>query len=319
MNDPVQKVLFIGSKKLGLRVLQEMITLSPSTLVGIMTIEDKDDTRTVFRDFQALAEVAHLPFYVAQNRKHSEGIIDMLKPELCIVVGWYWLISQECLGSVPRGFIGIHNSLLPRYRGGAPLIWALINGEKQVGFSLFSFSVGMDDGPIWTQGHVTVDETDYINDVLEKLEARILEVMREKYPAIINNEIVPIEQQHSLATYCAQRFPTDGNINWFQSARFIYNFIRAQSAPYPGAFTIYEGKILKIWRAKLFHYDYYGIPGQVARIDQDGVYVICGNNRAIVLQEVELLGQRDKAQNFIKSIKTRFSCCWDEGFQPNEA
>jgi methionyl-tRNA formyltransferase len=301
----INRVLFIGSKKLGLRVLQEMYSLSPETLIGILTIDDTNDTRTVFNDFQSFSNTNELELYVAKNRKRAEQIIRELNPDLCLVAGWYWLISKKTLDDVPHGFIGIHNSLLPEYRGGSPLIWAILNNEKEVGISFFSFTPGMDDGPIWVQGSVLVEKYDSISDVLRKLVDRTIEVLQEIYLQILNGSICPVEQNHDLATYCTQRYPNDGNINWHIPAQYVYNFIRAQSEPYPGAFTYFEGQILKIWQANIFEKTYYGMPGQVAKINSDSVCVICGDHQAIILEDVELNGQRGKAKDFIRSIKGR--------------
>jgi methionyl-tRNA formyltransferase len=303
----ISRVLFLGSKQLGLRVLQEMHLLSPATLMGVVTIDDTTDTRTKFADFQVFAERHGVELRVAKNRKHSEQIIEELKPDLCLVVGWYWLISNAVLDTVPFGFIGIHNSLLPRFRGGSPLIWPIIRGEREVGFSFFSLAPGLDDGPIWAQGSVSVAEDDYISSVLKRLEEKAIDVLRDTYPRLLGCSIKPVEQNHELATYCAQRFPGDGNINWHEPARAVYNFIRAQSDPYPGAFTYLEGRELRIWKARLFRNPYLGTPGQVARRASDGVYVICGDDRAIILEEMESGGKRGQANDFIKSIKGRMS------------
>lgn len=303
----ISRVLFMGSKLQGLGVLQEMHSLSPETLVGIVTIDDTHDSRTKFGDFQAFAAKHKLELRVAKDRKHSEQIIEELRPDLCLVVCWYWLISNITLDTVRSGFIGIHNSLLPRFRGGSPLIWPIIKGEGEVGFSFFSFTSGIDDGPIWAQGSVPVAEDDYIASVLNKLESKTVEVFRKTYPQLLNGSIKPVEQNQELATYCAQRFPSDGNINWHEPARVVYNFIRAQSDPYPGAFTYFEGEELRIWKARLFPNTYFGTPGQVARTGNDGVYVICGDDRALILEEVEVARKRGKANDFIKSIKGRMS------------
>jgi len=303
----VNRVLFVGSKQLGLRVLQEMHSLSAESLVGVLTIDDRNDTRSVFPDFHEFSSNKALQLHVAKNRKDAERIIEQLKPDLCLVVGWYWLIGPEALTAVPSGFIGIHNSLLPKYRGGSPLIWPIINGDKEVGFSFFSFTPGMDDGPIWAQGRVSVEDDDFIWDILAKLENKTIEVLRENYMHILKGTITPVEQDHTRVTYCAQRFPYDGNIDWHKPAKDVYNFVRAQSDPYPGSFTYVDGQLLRIWKARRFEETYYGTPGQVARLSDEGVYVICGDHRAIILQEVSLGDQRGKAGNFIKSIKSRMS------------
>jgi len=280
-----------------------MYSLSPETLIGIITIDDLNDKRSVLIDFQHFSSKKKLALHVASNKKESEEIMLKLKPDLCIVVGWYWLLSSKVLDSVPYGFIGVHNSLLPKYRGGSPLVWSIINNEKRVGFSFFSFTKGMDEGNIWAQGSVNVEEQDYISDLIKKLEEKTIQVLRTIYLQILNGNIAPIEQDHDLAVYCTQRFPADGNINWYKSAQDVCNFIRAQSDPYPGAFTYFDSQELKIWRAKVFNRPYYGTPGHVARVSDEGVYIICGDHRAIVIEEVELEGERGAAKKFIKSIK----------------
>lgn len=297
----------MGSKQLGLRVLKEVHALAPDKLAGILTIDDRSDVRTKFDEFEEFSKESGLRMVVAANRKHSEQVIKDIAPDLCLVVGWYWLIGASILSSVPRGFVGIHNSILPKFRGGSPLVWAMINGDSEVGFSLFSFTPGMDDGPVWAQGRVSVDVHDDISAVLERLENKTVEVLRQAYLPLLNGQLEPFEQKHDDASYCAQRLPTDGNIDWRRSAYDVYNFIRAQSEPYPGSFTYLDAMQVKIWKAKLFDKTYFGTPGQIARISSEGVYVVCGDDRAIVLDEIEIGGNRGRAADLIKSIKGRFS------------
>jgi methionyl-tRNA formyltransferase len=308
LRDRINRVLFVGSKQLGHRVLRELYGLAPEALVGIITIDDQKDSRSAFPDFEMFSRESGLQLHVAKDRRHSEEIIKSLKPELCFVVGWYWLIGDDVLNSVPHGFVGIHNSLLPKYRGGSPLVWQILRNEKEVGFSLFSFDSGMDTGPIWAQGRVPLGREDYVSDVLAKLEEETIRMVRAGYHGLLEGSVMPSPQNNAEATYCAQRLPSDGRIDWHAPAEDVHNFIRAQSDPYPGAFTHYEGRILKIWRARVFDRRYFGTPGQVARIEEDGVYVICGDNRAIILEETELSdGKRGRATEAIRTIKWRMS------------
>jgi len=302
----INRVLFLGSKHLGLHCLEQIYSMHPSSLIGVITINDRNDTRTVYDGFQEFARHTKVPLYVAGNRKDSEKLVYELKPDLCFVVGWYWLISESTLKAVPHGFIGIHNSLLPKYRGSSPLIWAIINNEHEVGFSVFSITEGIDDGPIWAQASVTLEEGDYISDILKKLEEKTVQVLREKYLDILKCNIKPVEQKHQEATFCARRYPNDGVIDWRKSAECVYNFIRAQSSPYPGAFTYFEGHKLIVWKARPEKVTYYGTPGQVARVGSEGVYVTCGDQKPIILERVEWKNKKERAHNIIKSIKIRF-------------
>jgi len=303
------KVAFLGSKRLGLRVLQQIHFLSPESLCCAITIDDRDDVRSEWDGIHKYAEDREIPLRLAKNRRDADEIISELAPDLCLVAGWYWLIRSEVLESVPRGFIGIHYSLLPKYRGSSPLVWAIINGDPVAGFSIFSFTPGMDDGPIWAAGQVDIEETDAIGDVLCKLEGDVLKVLRDIYIDILNERITPVEQNHSELTYCAQRLPQDGLIDWTQPASSIHNFVRAQSEPYPGAFTWHENRKLIIWKATLDSSPYYGTPGQVARIGRESVHVICGDSRSVIIEQVELFdgeSGRSAASEIVTSIKTRF-------------
>lgn len=306
----IQRVLFIGSKQLGLQILEEMYSLSPETLAGILTIDDSADTRSVLDDIRSFSAENNLPLFIASDRHESENIIRSIGPDLCLVVGWYWLISKETLSSVPGGFIGIHNSLLPTYRGGSPLVWAMINGETEVGFSLFTLGEEMDAGDIWAQESVTVEPDDTIADVMGKLEIKSLEAIRQTYLSIIEGSAKARGQEHSKATWCKQRFPEDGVIDWKMSALDAHNFIRAQAAPYPGAYTFVDSEQVKIWRTALCEVNedsFEGLPGELIRAGDEEIYVICGDNHLLKLQEVELEGEKGDAARILQSNHRRFA------------
>lgn len=304
--DRIRRVLFLGSKRLGIRLLEEMYKIDQESIIGIITIDDRKDSRNVFNDLSNFSYRNNIDFRVSENRLNSEQLIRQFEPQLCIIAGWYWLISNETLKSIPYGSIGFHNSLLPKYRGGSPLVWTMINGDKIAGVSLFSLTNGLDEGDIWAQKSVKIKHTDYISDVLNKLEGKAVSILRENYLNILNNCLKPFPQNPKDATFCAQRYPNDGMIDWEKSANEIYNFIRAQSEPYPGAFTFLGKKKLTIWRAQLEESIYYGTPGQVARINDNGVYVICGDNKPIILEVVQLDLKKELANRIIKSNKIRF-------------
>jgi len=302
----IERVLFVGSKQLGLNCLKTMYSLSKETLVGAVTFDDSADGRGKLADFKAFCSQHKIPLFVAKNRADAEKIIQAQRADIGIVVGWYWLIGNETLNSVPHGLLGIHNSLLPKYRGGSPLIWSIINGEKKVGFSMFSFTEGMDEGDVWFQYKFEMKPKDDIQSVLEKFDTGAIELLKKYYKKILSGELKPKAQKHQEATYCAQRKPEDGRIDWSKPADAIFNFIRAQSQPYPGAFTTHKNKKLLIWKATLNPETYYGTPGQVARISPDGVTVICGDSKSITLKEIEYEGEKMAANTLIKTINARF-------------
>ncbi len=301
----VKRFIFLGSKELGLEVLRTTWRLRPEALQAVITFDDSADTRSVLQQFVAFGEETGVPVRVANNPRHAEEIVTSAAPDLCLVVCWYWLLSESVIQALPAGAIGVHNSLLPKYRGGSPLVWAIINGETEAGFSLFSFSREMDEGDVWLQETVGISRRDTIDMVSHNIQRKLLETLDARWCALLDGEIRPASQRHELATYCAQRFPGDSRIDWRWSAERIFNFIRALSPPYPQAFISYQDKQIQVAEAEVFERPYFGMPGQVTRAGDAGVFVICGDNRAVVLKTLIADGVRQPARNVFPSIKIR--------------
>lgn len=299
------QILFIGSKQLGLKILKLMYDLAPDQLIAVITFNDEQDTRSQLVAFQKFSYTSGVPLHIAQNRKESEEIIKNLQPNICFVVGWYWLIDNDLVDAIPNGMIGLHNSLLPKYRGGAPLIWSILNNDTKTGVTLFTLGKGMDDGAIWGQKSFSIESTDYISDILLKLENASEALIKDLFLHIIQGKVRPQEQNSSSATFGALRKQEDGFIDWNRSAQYIYNFIRAQSTPYPGAFSFLKSMKMIIWRAEMIDMEFHGTPGQVGLIKNDDIYIICGDNRPIILKHIEVGEKEGSAGSFVKSIKER--------------
>lgn len=192
------------------------------------------------------------------------------KPDLILAIGWYYMIPKKVREMAKYGAAGVHNSLLPRYRGGAPLTWAIMNGETRTGVSFFRFEEGVDTGDIFGQRELFIDRDDTIKTVYEKAENVSVKMLRDTLPKIANGTIEIKKQDHSLATEFPQRKPEDGEIDWNWGSRRIYNFVRAQTRPYPGAFTYLNGNRVKIWKARWgIYYDYVGAGKMVSSDSKD--------------------------------------------------
>jgi methionyl-tRNA formyltransferase len=179
-----------------------------------------------------------------------KGIIAALNLDLILVLGWYYMIPKEIRKLARLGAWGIHASLLPKYAGGAPLNWAIINGEKETGVTLFRMEDGVDDGDIIAQKSFPIYLEDTINEVYQRATSASKEILRDILQDI--NDITYIPQDKSKIEIYPQRKPEDGEIDLTKSAIEIYNFIRAQSNPYPGAFIrTFDGKKIIIEKARI--------------------------------------------------------------------
>ena len=151
-------MIFIGSKQIGLEVLARIYELYPKQLKGVITFDDSNDIRTKLDSFKTLSKTIKKPLYILTKPSELVNVVEKVKPDLGIVVGWYWIIKPNILNKVRRGILGIHASQLPKYRGSAPLVWQIINGEKESGVTLFYFDKGMDSGDIVGQKRFKIKE-----------------------------------------------------------------------------------------------------------------------------------------------------------------
>jgi methionyl-tRNA formyltransferase len=216
----------------------------------------------------------------------ESGLFDTVKfwePDLFLVAGWYHMIPKRWRELAPA--YGLHASLLPDYSGGAPLVWAMINGESITGITLFQMDDGVDSGPIAGQKQEVIREDDTIASLYARIEERGLELLREILPQLSDGSLQLFPQDHCKRRVMPQRASEDGRIDWAQDAVLVDRFIRAQTRPYPGAFTTLNGRNFHIWRANVVRQSSgLVVPGTVFLSPRYGVCVGCGSG-SIALQE----------------------------------
>jgi methionyl-tRNA formyltransferase len=177
------------------------------------------------------------------------GPLERWRADLVIALGWYYLVPKRVRTWPARGCLGIHASLLPRNRGGAPIPWAIIEGERETGVTLFHLDKGVDNGDIVGQVRIPIEDRDTAATVYDKATVASADVLRQMLPRLADGTAPRLQQDESQASVYPQRKPEDGEIDWSWSPKRIRDFIRAQTRPYPGAFTIIGGKKVTIWDA----------------------------------------------------------------------
>lgn len=232
----------------------------------------------------------HVPFQRYREAADVARIAQRVKATLGVLVGWYHIVPAAVRRIFPRGCLGVHASLLPRYRGGAPLNWALLNGDAEAGVSLFELRDGVDDGPLYAQRRFAIGADDYIGDLVAGAEAATLELMASTLPAILAGSAHPSPQEGEVS-YSLQRQPEDGVIDWGRPASAIARLVRSVSRPYPGATTRLGRKTLTIWRARaedLPRVD--GLPGQIVRLPEWPQPAVVTGAGLLVIEEIEGAG-----------------------------
>jgi methionyl-tRNA formyltransferase len=223
-----ETIIFIGSKALGKAAAEAINSVAPANLKSVITYDDTSDARSALRGFEEFSRDNDIPLHKLKSNSELPALIKDLRPDVCVVVGWYWILKKAMLDNVSGGVVGIHASLLPKYRGHAPLVWALLNGEKQSGISLFYFDEGMDTGDIIAQERFSIGQDETIADLLSKVTTLTKRILRTNIPLILAGNAARTAQDHSMASYCSQRMAEDGLIQWSATNTHIYNAIRSR-------------------------------------------------------------------------------------------
>lgn len=247
------RILFVGAHVEARAPLDHLIATGEN-VVGLLTLDDESLAgMSGGCDLTKAAEAAGIPFKKSAKVNASDCVswIRSLQPDVLLVVGWTQLLKPELL-SVPRiASLGFHASLLPKYRGRAPVNWAIIHGEQQTGNTMIVLEPGADEGDIVAQRTIEISEDDDCATIYEKVSLTECDMLREVLPLIREGRMPRRKQDSSEATVMPKRRPEDGLIDWSWSSRRLYNWIRALTSPYPGAFSCLSGRKIIIWKSKM--------------------------------------------------------------------
>ena len=213
--------------------------------------------------------------------------------DIMFTVSWRYMIPPQIYQRPRLGTYVFHDSILPEYRGFAPVVWAIINDEAYTGATLFEIDEGFDEGDVIAQERVPIGATDTIAVVMEAVTQAYLNLLEQNLFNILDQTAPRYKQDHSNATYTAKRLPIDNQIDWSASTRTIYNLIRAVTRPYPGAFTYLCGQKVQIWSACYVPNEqrYVGrIPGRVVEVRSGEGSVVLTGDGSLLLREVQVEG-----------------------------
>jgi len=240
------------------------------------------------------------------NDDDSETI-KKLNPDLILSIGWRRLLPKSIFKIPKFGTVNLHDSLIPFYRGFAPINWAIINGENETGITTHFIDEGIDTGNIILQKKIMIDFKDNAFEVYQKLLKLSPQLIIETLQLIEHGKIKPNKQKNSEdGFFCSRRFPNDGKINWHLDRISVYNLIRALCDPYPNAFFNYNDKKIFIKKAELSKEDFRGPPGRITAISDGGITVTCGTNhkenQGLVITEISVQDSILHPKNFFNKL-----------------
>jgi methionyl-tRNA formyltransferase len=298
------RLIYMGTPELARTVLQRLLTSADLKIMAVVTQPDRPkgrDLRLTPSPVKQLAVEAGLPVLQPQ-RARDPGFISQirdLQPDLIAVAAYGQILPKSLLEVPPSGCLNVHTSLLPRYRGAAPIQWAILNGDPETGVTIMKMDEGMDTGAIVAVEKTPITESDNSQTLHDRLATLGADLLVRTIPAYASGTISPRPQPPEGVVLAPKIKKVDGEIDWHQPARAIWNRVRAL-VPWPGAYTYLPTdprSVLKIWRVEPS--DQSGPAGRILEGGKAGILVGCGDGCVRILEVQRENARRLSAAQFL--------------------
>ena len=288
------RVILMGTPSFAVPILRGVYK-SNHEIVGVVTQPDRHKGRGRRLGISPVKELAMgLRLSVMQpETTRDEGFIAEVKrmcPNLIVVAAYGRMLTGDLLGIPPLGCINVHASLLPKYRGAAPIQWAIVKGERRTGVTIIKMDEGMDTGDILLAQEVEIGDEDTAQSLHDRLAQVGASLIIKAMDQLDKGTLRPIPQDHSEASYAPPLKKEDALIDWSQDGREIFNRIRGFN-PWPGAFTYLKGVRLKVFSGEIINEEGREAPGNVVQSGSEGVKVTTGKG-SLLIKEVQLEGRK---------------------------
>ena len=281
--DGRMRVALLCAGEIGYRCLRRVLESRAARLAAVFSYCVEPPQEHYLEKILDLARSHGVPAHDVADfgQEHLRSLLAGLELDYIIAVKWRTMIPQAVIDSARGGLVVFHASLLPKYRGFAPVNWPLINGERETGVTMFYAAEEVDAGDIIEQRPRLITDEDDAGTIDAWLNETVESMLEANLPRLADATAPRIAQDHSQATYAIWRAPEDGHIDWSRPTRELFNLVRGLTSPYPGAFSMLDGRKLVVWSAEMEREPraYAGrIPGKVERIIAgSGVNVLTGD------------------------------------------
>jgi len=306
------RIVFCGTPDFAVPTLERLIAEPDFTVEAVVTQPDRPRGRgqqVAGSPVKQLALDAGVHVYQPEKLKHDSAFdfFQRIRPDAAVIIAYGQIVPARLIEIPRHGWINLHASLLPKYRGAAPISWAIAHGEKRSGLTTMHIDPGLDTGPILLQWETEIGPDETAPEVSRRMAEAGAPLMVETLRKLERGEIIPVPQDHAQATFAPILKKEHGRIDWSHTAQQVYDRIRG-FAPWPGAFTTFRGQLCHIW----------GKPAETpAGADEAspegtivsgaaGVYVACGQKTWLRLDEAQLEGRkRISARDFVNGARLK--------------
>ena len=288
------RIIFMGTPDFSVPALRALVDKGHQ-VIAVVTQPDKPKGRGKAVQMTPVKEAAQalgIPVY-QPVKVREEGFLqqlEVLAPEVIIVAAFGQILPQRLLDIPVYGCINIHASLLPKYRGAAPIQWAILDVEKETGITTMQMNAGLDTGDILEKLVVPVDDEETGGSLHDKLSAAGGKLILSTLEKLEQGLLVPVAQTEEGTCYARMLDKGMGKMDWNKGASELERMIRGLN-PWPSAYTELDGKTLKIWQAKVMESEYDGEPGQVVKAEKDAFWVKTGKGSLAILS-LQLEGKK---------------------------
>ena len=290
----MKKIIFMGTPHFAVPVLESLIQANYEVVL-VVTQPDRPVGRKRVLTAPPVKEAAlkhNIPVYQPEKLKDSYETLFTYDADLIVTAAYGQLLPKELLEHPPLGCINVHASLLPKLRGGAPIHYAILQGEKETGISIMYMTEKLDAGDIISQKAIRIEEEDHVGSLHDKLSEIGAQLLIETLPALLEKTNDRVEQDETKATFAANIAREQEKIDFTRTQEEVYNHIRGLH-PWPVAYTTHEGKTMKVWWGKKAINEYPSKrAGEIAHVDEEAIYVVCGDKKAVRITEVQLAGKK---------------------------
>ena len=276
------KVIFMGTPDFSVGTLEALVEAGHEVVLAV-TQPDKPKGRGGKMQFTPVKETAmkyDIPVFQPKKVREPECIEELRKynADIMVVVAFGQILPKEILEMTPYGCINVHASLLPKYRGAAPIQWAVIDGEEVSGVTTMQMNEGLDTGDMIMKTEIVLDKKETGGSLFDKLAAAGAKLCVETLEALENKTASWEPQGETTTSYARMLDKEIGNIKWEKTAVQIERLIRGLN-PWPSAYTDWNGKVMKIWEADVVEKNAEAVPGTIVKVEKDGFYVQTGDGQ----------------------------------------